>query len=127
MRSILPCSGALRASRPSRARTTRSERTYSRAGELRAAELRPCRRRSLERPAHILSLRLSPLGVSRAQVQAIVDATGPSRSEPGFTFSDLTQRLLPAIALDAYPDRAVEGPRALPVRTGQKAPPAAPP
>ena len=44
---------------------------------------------------------------------AIVAATGPRQNgDYGFTFSDLTQRLLPAIVLDAYPDSAVEPNRA---------------
>ncbi len=90
----------------------------------RAADIMAFARPNDEQRTHILSLRLGPLGVSRGQVQAIVDATGPSRSEPGFTFSDLTQRLLPGIALDAYPDRAVEGTRALQIAKAMKATPA---
>jgi hypothetical protein len=34
------------------------------------------------------------------------------------TFSDLTQRLLPAIVLDAYPDRVVNAERALEIARG---------
>lgn len=90
----------------------------------RAADIMAFARPNDEQRAHILSMKLSPLGMSRGQVQAIVDATGPSRREPGFTFSDLTQRLLPAIALDAYPDRAVEGTRALQIAKAMKATPA---
>lgn len=90
----------------------------------RAADIMAFARPNDEQRAHILSLRLSPLGVARGHVQAIVDATGQSRTGPGFTFSDLTQRLLPAIALDAYPDRAVEGPRAVEIARAMKATPA---
>jgi len=89
----------------------------------RAADVMAFARPNEQQRAHILSLRLGPLGVGRAHVQAIVDATGQSRTEPGFTFSDLTQRLLPAIALDAYPDRAVEGPRAVEIARAMKATP----
>ncbi|MNL75530.1 hypothetical protein D3C87_2013520 [compost metagenome] len=41
--------------------------------------------------------------------------TGPVRGqrEHGFTFSDLTQRLLPSIVLDAYPSRKVDAQRAV--------------
>jgi len=77
-----------------------------------------------EQRAHILSLRLGPLGLDRDHVQAIVEATGQSRTGPCFTFSDLTQRLLPAIVLDAYPDRAVEGGRAVEIARAMKATPA---
>lgn len=90
----------------------------------RAADIMAFTRPNDEQRAHILSLRLSPLGVSRSHVQALVDATGPSRGAPGFTFSDLAQRLLPAIALDAYPDRAVEGVRALQIAKAMTATPA---
>lgn len=79
----------------------------------RAAEIMAFGRPNDEQRRYILSLRLEPLGLNPSQVQALVDATGPKKDEPGFTFSDLMQRLLPAIALDAYPDRPIEGGRAL--------------
>jgi len=62
---------------------------------------------------HILSTRLEPLGVGRGHIDALVAATGAPRGGHGFTFSDLMQRLLPAIALDAFPDKPVSGPRAV--------------
>ena len=44
----------------------------------------------------------------------IVAMTGPAPGNPvGFTFSDLTQRLLPTLVLDAYPDRAITYARAM--------------
>ena len=56
---------------------------------------------------------LGRLGLSGSHIEAVVKATG-ARQEGGhgFTFSDLTQRLLPAIVLDAYPDGAVDPDRA---------------
>jgi hypothetical protein len=43
----------------------------------------------------------------------IVAATGAQNGRAhGFTFSDLTQRLLPGIVLDAYPANAVNATRA---------------
>ena len=57
---------------------------------------------------------LQQLGFSRAQIGTIVAITGPSEeSGYGFTFSDITQRLLPAIVLDAYPTRSVDPDQAL--------------
>jgi SpoVK/Ycf46/Vps4 family AAA+-type ATPase len=54
------------------------------------------------------------LGFSQAQISAIVAATGAQNGRRyGFTFSDLTQRLLPAIMLDAYPTKPVIPARAL--------------
>ena len=62
----------------------------------------------------VLAPHLRQLSLSEAQIAAIVAATGPRQNwDYGFTFSDLTQRLLPAIVLDAYPDGAVEPNRAI--------------
>ena len=47
---------------------------------------------------------LHQLGFSEPQIEAVIRATGPrDKHGYGFTFSDLTQRLLPAIVLDVYP------------------------
>lgn len=57
---------------------------------------------------------LRELGLSQTHIASIVAATGPrSGRDYGFTFSDIRQRLLPAIVLDAYPDKAVSGSRAI--------------
>jgi hypothetical protein len=57
---------------------------------------------------------LRQLGLSKPQIDAVVAATGAQNGRSyGFTFSDLTQRLLPAIVLDAYPASAVNAARAL--------------
>lgn len=64
----------------------------------------------------VLSEPLKQLGCSKTQIDAVVAATGAQKGRAyGFTFSDLTQRLLPAIVLDAYPTRAVDPARALEV------------
>lgn len=62
----------------------------------------------------VLEPPLKLLGFSRPQIQDAVEATG-KREELGygFTFSDLTQRLLPTIVLDAYPNESVDPIRAL--------------
>jgi AAA+ superfamily predicted ATPase len=62
----------------------------------------------------VLDRPLKQLGFSQMNITAIVTATGVVKGRAhGFTFSDLTQRLLPAIVLDAYPDQAVVPQRAL--------------
>lgn len=62
----------------------------------------------------ILKEPLKELGLSEKQIEAIVCATGEqSELKYGFTFSDLTQRLLPTIVLDAYPDNPVTAKRSL--------------
>nr|WP_240903328.1 AAA family ATPase [Caulobacter sp. 602-2] len=79
----------------------------------RAADILSFGRPSDLQRRHILTTRLSGLGAT--QVEALVAATGPQRGmrDFGFTFSDLTQRLLPAIVLDAYPSKPIEAGRAL--------------
>lgn len=62
----------------------------------------------------VLSAPLEQLGFSLLQIDAIVEATGDQYGRGyGFTFSDLTQRLLPTIVLDAYPHKPVNPSRAL--------------
>ena len=62
----------------------------------------------------LLKLYLQDLSISDQVIRNIVAATGKrSDRQYGFTYSDLTQRLLPKIVLDAYPGRAVDPGRAL--------------
>ncbi|MEO6279860.1 AAA family ATPase [Roseateles sp.] len=61
----------------------------------------------------VLDGALHSLGLSTKQIDELVAATGKGNGHYGFTFSDLTQRLLPAIVLDAYPSRSVIAARAL--------------
>jgi hypothetical protein len=57
---------------------------------------------------------LQDAGFSAHDLDAIVAATGPSTNQSyGFTFSDLTQRLLPNLILDAYPNSAIQPKRAI--------------
>jgi AAA+ superfamily predicted ATPase len=81
----------------------------------RAADVLTFARPSDEQRRFVLSSRLDSLGLSRPQVDALVAATGPIHGVRayGFTFSDLTQRFLPAVVLDAYPARPVSGARAV--------------
>lgn len=62
----------------------------------------------------ILAGALTELGLSERDIAQLVTLTGPTKTSPyGFTFSDLTQRLLPAIILDAFPDEPVTADRAM--------------
>ena len=57
---------------------------------------------------------LKQLGFSKQQIELMVAATGKQKDcSYGFTYSDLTQRLLPAIVLEAYPTQKVNPHRAL--------------
>jgi AAA+ superfamily predicted ATPase len=80
----------------------------------RAADVLTFGRPNEEQRTAVLSGSLESLGFSKAQAAAIIACTGPRDGcDYGFTFSDLTQRLLPSIVLDAYPTSAVSPARAL--------------
>jgi AAA+ superfamily predicted ATPase len=83
----------------------------------RAADVFNFTRPNDEQRNAVLASPLESVGLSRHHVAALVAATGPQRGvrDYGFTFSDLTQRLLPTIVLDAYPSRRVDGARAVEV------------
>lgn len=57
---------------------------------------------------------LREIGFSMQDIERMVQATGatPGRAY-GYTFSDLTQRLMPTLFLDAYPDNKITPQRAL--------------
>ena len=79
----------------------------------RAAEILGFERPNDEQRHAVISGALHALGLSARQIEDLVIATGKRGEHYGYTFSDLTQRLLPAIVLDAYPSRSVEATRAL--------------
>jgi len=68
---------------------------------------------SFERPdesqrAAVLTGELEGTGITAEEVAEVARATGPTDERRyGHTYSDLTQRLLPAILLDAFPDRPI--------------------
>ena len=74
----------------------------------RAADILKFGRPNEEQRFTVLKESFQELGLSEKQLKKIVLVTGESNNrEYGFTFSDLTQRLIPAIILDAYPDNPV--------------------
>jgi hypothetical protein len=71
-------------------------------------------RQEPEQRRSVLHDALSPFGFSHADIEAMVAATGPKDGRSyGFAFSDIVQRLLPAVVLDAYPDAPVAPARAI--------------
>jgi SpoVK/Ycf46/Vps4 family AAA+-type ATPase len=67
----------------------------------------------------VLAEPLHQLGFSGPQIDAVVAATGAQKGRAyGFTFSDLTQRLLPSVVLDAYPAHAISPARAVEIARG---------
>ena len=80
----------------------------------RAADILTFARPNDNQRGAVLTPLLRGLVFAPAQVTALVSATGAKRGKAyGFTYSDLTQRLLPTIILDAYPDGPVDPQRAL--------------
>jgi len=79
----------------------------------RAAEILRFGRPDDEQRRLLLAPKLGELSFDQAAIDAIVAATGPRDGGPGFTFSDLAQRLIPSIVLDAYPERSILPSRAL--------------
>jgi AAA+ superfamily predicted ATPase len=80
----------------------------------RAAEILSFQRPTDAQRRAVLSEPLQQLGLSNTQIDGVIETTGAQgQRQYGFTFSDLTQRLLPAIVLDAYPNEAVRPARAL--------------
>lgn len=63
---------------------------------------------------------LTELGFNNGQIDQIVKLTAGEKGAVGYTFSDLTQRLLPTLILDAYPDRPVRYERALEIIKSMK-------
>ncbi|MTV39011.1 ATP-binding protein [Duganella radicis] len=80
----------------------------------RAADILVFERPNSTQRYEVLSRRLGSAGFGAADLHALAAATGetPQRSY-GFTYSDITQRLLPAIVLDAYPDGPIKPARAI--------------
>ena len=80
----------------------------------RAADILKFTRPNESQRKAVLMEPLSELGFSKDQIREVVNLTGKNNKiNYGFTFSDLTQRLLPSIILDAYPDRAITFDRAI--------------
>lgn len=80
----------------------------------RAAEILYFKRPDKKERHAVLDNPLQELGLSKKDIGEIVEVTGTQNGHDyGFTFSDLTQRLIPSIILDAYPDVKVTASRAI--------------
>ena len=93
---------------------TNRYRSLDPAVRRRSAELLVFERPSEDSRRRLLGARLAAIGFGPADVEGLVQATGPSEDGvPGFTYSDMMQRLIPTIVLDAYPDSAIRPERAV--------------
>ena len=82
----------------------------------RAAAILEFRRPNRAQRLHVLRTGLHGSGIADSDLEALADVTGELAEQPyGYTYSDLTQRLIPAIVLDAFPQRPVTGDLALEV------------
>ncbi len=94
------------------------------AVQRRAADIFEFRRPNDVQRRVVIETPLTEAGFSGAEIDRLVRMTGESKDRPyGFTFSDLTQRLLPTLVLDAYPDRPVTFARAIEIVGVMKATP----
>ena len=91
----------------------------------RAAAIFEFRRPNRLQRLQVLRHALRGSGIAEPELEALADATGEvAERQYGFTYSDLTQRLVPSIVLDAFPERAVAGARAVEIaRTIAPTPP----
>jgi hypothetical protein len=90
-----------------------------------AAEIFEFRRPNEAQRRAVIEQPLTELGLKKTQIDQIVELTGArDKKAIGFTFSDLTQRLLPTLILDAYPDRPVTFERTVQLLANMKPTPA---
>lgn len=78
----------------------------------RAATMHEFSRPNAEQAKAVLGV-LAEAGFSGEQMARLAEVVTNRTNQIGFTYSDLTQRLLPAIVLDAYPDNAIGFQRAM--------------
>lgn len=79
----------------------------------RAADILEFARPNEEQRRFVLEDALRPAGLQKADIDRLVEMTGANNERVGFTFSDLTQRLLPAVVLNAYPNGPIKGKKAV--------------
>lgn len=75
----------------------------------RAATIFEFHRPNDEQRGYLLKESLGDTGITEKQITTLVKVTGPNGvRDYGFTYSDLTQRLLPGILLESFPDKAID-------------------
>lgn len=84
------------------------------AVQRRAAAVLPFNRPNENQRLGVLTDALSGTGIEDDELVQLAKATGPSGARDyGYTYSDLTQRLVPSLVLDAFPDKPLSAARAL--------------
>jgi AAA+ superfamily predicted ATPase len=78
------------------------------AVQRRAAAIFDFQRPNPEQLRYLLETYLDGTDLSKDDISVLVEALGPTHSRPyGYTFSDVTQRLIPTLILAAFPDGKV--------------------
>jgi AAA+ superfamily predicted ATPase len=83
----------------------------------RAAAIFQFHRPNLEQRLAVFRSALEGTGFADEQLHALAEITGDDGRAYGFTYSDLTDRVLPALLLDALPDEPLRFERAIEVAT----------
>jgi AAA+ superfamily predicted ATPase len=82
----------------------------------RAADIFSFDRPNAEQRLTVLKTPLSEAGFKQEEIDEVIKLTGPVGDRSyGFTYSDLTQRLLPTLVIDAYPNNGITYKRAVEV------------
>jgi AAA+ superfamily predicted ATPase len=84
---------------------TNRERALDPAVLRRAAAIFTFHRPDKEQRTAVLTAALDGTRIDADTLARLVELTGPASDGPGFTYSDLTQRLVPAAILSAFPDK----------------------
>lgn len=85
----------------------------------RAAAVFEFARPTREQRLAVLEAGLAGSGFSDRELSHLANLSGESDGRPyGFTYSDLTQRLIPTLILDAFPSRPLNGARAVEILKG---------
>lgn len=80
----------------------------------RAADILTFSRPGIELRRKVLQQRLEKLKFGSLEIEEIAEQTGKRDGRDyGFSYSDLIQRLIPAIILDAYPNQSIDTQRAI--------------
>lgn len=80
----------------------------------RAAEVFYFTRPNEEQRHQVIDAPLTELGINESEIKQLVALTGVTgERDYGFTYSDLLQRLIPSVILNAYPGKPVSGDEAI--------------
>ena len=74
----------------------------------RAANIFCFRRPNIEQRKFVFTGSFKGIGFTDEQINRLAELSGENKGKPAFTFSDITERFMYAVVMDAYPDKAIE-------------------